>query len=152
GDQQDAETKILASFCDRFVQGPLTIERWREAILGDAPHVLIYPEVGMDPVAVLLAAQRLAPTQCNSWGHPETSGFPTIDYFLSIDLMAPPDVQEYYRGELVRLPILSAYLDPLAPPAISLDRSELGLRETAVVYWCGQSLYKYLPQFDQVFP
>jgi len=30
-------------------------------------------------------------------------------------------------------------------------RAELGLRDDAVVYWCGQSLYKYLPQYDGVF-
>jgi predicted O-linked N-acetylglucosamine transferase (SPINDLY family) len=26
------------------------------------------------------------------------------------------------------------------------------LRPGACIYWCGQSLFKYLPQFDQVFP
>src|SRR5262249_46285878 len=35
------------------------------------------------------------------------------------------------------------------PSAIS--RTELGLRSDAVVFWCGQSLYKYLPQFDPLF-
>jgi predicted O-linked N-acetylglucosamine transferase (SPINDLY family) len=31
-------------------------------------------------------------------------------------------------------------------------RAELGLRDDAIVYWSAQSLYKYLPQFDDVFP
>jgi protein O-GlcNAc transferase len=152
GNQEDAETKTAAAFCDRFVQGPLPLDRWRQEILADAPHVLIYPEVGMEPVAASLAAQRLAPVQCNSWGHPETSGFPTIDYFLSSDLMEPPDGQDHYTERLVRLPNLSTYLEPLDTSPISLSRSDLGLRRTATVYWCGQSLFKYLPQFDQVFP
>jgi len=47
---------------------------WREKILDDRPHVLIYPEIGMDPMALQLAAQRLAPIQCSSWGHPEPAG------------------------------------------------------------------------------
>ena len=94
GNQEDGETKVAASFCDRFVQGPLPLDRWRQEILADAPHVLIYPEVGMDPVSAQLAAQRLAPIQCNSWGHPDTSGFPTLDYYLSSDLMEPPDGQD----------------------------------------------------------
>src|SRR5262249_41870508 len=76
---KDAETKAAVAMCDRFVQGPLSIDRWRAEILADAPHVLIYPEVGMDPVGVALAAQRLAAVQCNSWGHPDTSGLPTLD-------------------------------------------------------------------------
>jgi predicted O-linked N-acetylglucosamine transferase (SPINDLY family) len=66
GRQEDGETKAAASMCDRFVQGQLTIDRWRAEILTDAPHVLIYPEVGMDRVAAALAAQRLAAVQCNS--------------------------------------------------------------------------------------
>jgi protein O-GlcNAc transferase len=32
-----------------------------------------------------------------------------------------------------------------------IDRAQLGLRPDAVVYWCCQSLPKYLPQFDAVF-
>jgi len=52
---------------------------------------------------------------------------------------------------LVRLPNLSIYYEPLDLPAVAVSRAELGLRTDAVVYWCGQSLYKYLPQYDEVF-
>ena len=34
---------------------------------------------------------------------------------------------------------------------VQIDRAELGLRGDAVVYWCAQSLPKYLPQYDEVF-
>src|SRR5262249_23584230 len=44
------------------------------------------------------------------------------------------------------------YYEPFNPGPVALSRADLGLRSTATVYWCGQSLYKYLPQFDQVFP
>ncbi len=152
GETEDAETAKAAALCDRFVQGPMSVNRWRQTIAADAPHALIFPEVGMDRVAVQLAALRLARVQCNSWGHPETSGFSTLDYYLSSDLMEPPDGQEHYTERLVRLPSLSIFYEPPALEPISLDRAELGLRAGATVYWCGQSLYKYLPQFDQVFP
>jgi predicted O-linked N-acetylglucosamine transferase (SPINDLY family) len=152
GVAQDAETKAAAALCERFVQGPLPIDGWRAEISSDAPHVLIYPEIGMDPVAAALAAQRLAAVQCNSWGHPDTSGFPTIDYYLSSDLMEPPDGQDHYTERLVRLPNLSVYCEPIDPPPAPIARRDLGLRANAIVYWCCQSLYKYLPQFDEVFP
>ncbi len=152
GSQTDAETAIAAALCSRFVQGPLPLDRWRQTILDDAPHVLLYPEVGMDSVAGQLAAQRLAPVQCNSWGHPQTSGYPTLDYFLSSDLMEPPDAQDHYTERLIRLPNLSIYYEPLVNTPVALDRAELGLHPTATVYWCSQTLFKYLPQFDQVFP
>ena len=152
GVDNDAETQLAAGMCDRFVQGPFSVDRWRETILTNAPHVLIYPEVGMHPVSVQLAAQRLAPVQCNSWGHPDTSGFPTLDYYLSSELMEPPDAQDHYTERLVRLPNLSIYYEPLDEPTGPLSRTDLGLRPTATIYWCGQLLYKYLPQFDEVFP
>ena len=142
GVDNDAETQLAAGMCDRFVQGPFSVDRWRETILTNAPHVLIYPEVGMHPVSVQLAAQRLAPVQCNSWGHPDTSGFPTLDYYLSSELMEPPDAQDHYTERLVRLPNLSIYYEPLDEPTGSLSRTDLGLRPTATIYWCGQLLYK----------
>jgi protein O-GlcNAc transferase len=151
GAESDAQTQRARSLCERFVQGPLSIERWRQEIAADAPHVLIYPEVGMSPVSAKLAAQRLAPVQCNSWGHPDTSGFPTLDYFLSSDLMEPPDAQQHYCEKLIRLPNLSVYCEPIEPPALAVERGALGMRPSACVYWCAQSLYKYLPQHDPVF-
>jgi protein O-GlcNAc transferase len=152
GVKEDAATKEAASLCDRFVQGPLSMDRWREVILEDAPHALIHPDIGMNAVSARLAAQRLAAVQCNSWGHPDTSGFPTIDYFLSSELMEPPDGQEHYTEHLVLLPNLSIYYEPPDRQPVALDRAELGLRPGATVFWCGQSLFKYLPQFDEVFP
>ncbi len=151
GTRRDSETAVAAALCERFVQDQLSTDRWRETILADAPHVLIYPEIGMDPLSARLAAQRLAPVQCTSWGHPITSGFPTLDYFLSSDAMEPSGADEHYTEELVRLPNLSIYYEPLAVEPAALTRTDFGLRADAVVYWCGQALIKYLPQYDQVF-
>jgi protein O-GlcNAc transferase len=152
GRASDEETKTAAGLCARFVQGPLPVEGWRRVILDDAPHVLIYPEVGMDRVAAQLAAQRLAPVQCNAWGHPETSGFPTLDFFLSSEMMEPADAQNHYSERLVRLPNLSIFYAPPDRQPVAVTRADLGLRPGATLYWCSQAIYKYLPQFDQVFP
>ncbi len=151
GRLRDAETDAAAAMCDRFVQRPLSAEGWRHEILADAPHVLIYPGLLMDAVSMQLAAQRLAPVQCNSWGHPETSGMPTLDYFLSSDLMEPPDADAHYTEKLVRLPNLSIYYEPANITPVSVTRAELGLRADATAFWCGQSVFKYLPQYDHVF-
>jgi protein O-GlcNAc transferase len=149
--ERDHETAVAEDLCDRFVQGPLSLGDWRRTILDDAPHMLIFPEIGMDQVAAQLAGQRLAATQCCSWGHPVTSGFPTIDYFLSSDLMEPEGAADHYSERLIRLPNLSIHYEPLDISPVRIDRAELGLRACAVVYWCCQSLPKYLPQFDRVF-
>ena len=152
GQTHDDATRMAESLCRKFVQGPLPLERWRETVIADQPHVLIYPEIGMHPVAPLLAAQRLAPVQCNSWGHPDTSGFPTLDYYLSSDLMEPANADAHYTEKLVRLPNLSIHYEPVEVVPARIDRAELGLRPDATVYWCCQSLYKYLPRYDDVFP
>ena len=148
-DDQTAEAQRL---CEGFVQGPLSTEAWIERIVADRPHVLIYPEVGMDPVVARLAALRLAPVQCASWGHPSTTGYPTIDYFLSSAAMEPAQADGHYAERLVRLPGLSAAYDPPRLPAEPVSRVALGLRDGAKVYWCGQSLYKYHPRHDDLFP
>ncbi|HEY4031817.1 MAG TPA: tetratricopeptide repeat protein [Caulobacteraceae bacterium] len=147
----DAMTRQAAALCDRFVQGPKSTEQWIAEIAADAPHVLIYPEVGMDPMAGRLAALRLAPTQCSSWGHPVTSGYPTLDAYLSSEAMEPEGAEIAYSERLVRLPGLSTAYTPLPDSIAPLDRADLGLRDGAVVYWCGQSLQKHLPQWDGLY-
>ena len=151
----DAETNHARGICgirdERFVAGARTIPAWRDTILADRPHVLLYPEVGMDPTTMHLAALRLALVQCASWGHPVTTGLPTMDYFLTADGMEPPDGDAHYTEKLVRLPNLSIYYEPVVVAAALTAREAIGLRPDACVYWCGQSLYKYLPQHDQVF-
>ena len=147
----DGETDAAAALCERFVHGPLSLDAWRHKILNDAPHVLIFPEIGMDKVSAQLAAQRLAAVQCTSWGHPVTSGFPTIDYFISSDLMEPADGAAHYSERLIRLPNLSIYCEEPSILPTATSREALGFRARAIVYWCCQSLPKYLPQFDEIY-
>ena len=151
GDLLDHETQFARSMFDRFVQGPMHMDAWCNVILADRPHVLIYPEIGMAPRTLQLAAQRLAPVQCNSWGHPVTSGFPTIDYYLSSELMEPTEAESHYTEKLIRLPNLSIYYEPAEAAPASFNRETLGAHQGGPTYWCGQSLYKYLPQHDHVF-
>jgi predicted O-linked N-acetylglucosamine transferase (SPINDLY family) len=150
--RQDSATRHAESLFDRFERGPRAFSEWCETIRRDAPHVLIFPEIGMDPMTARLAALRLAPVQCSSWGHPNTSGYPTIDYFLSSDLMEPPGAERHYTETLVRLPNLSIHYTPPPVAAAALTRADLGVREGSVVYWCCQSLFKYLPRHDDIFP
>jgi predicted O-linked N-acetylglucosamine transferase (SPINDLY family) len=151
-DAADATSVRLAACCDRFVRGVADAAAWRARILADAPHALIYFDIGMEQTAVRLASLRLAPVQCTTWGHPVTSGLPTVDYYLSAEAMEPPDGDAHYTERLVRLPNLGICYT--APPfdGTRAERTALGLREDAVVYLCCQSLYKYLPRFDNVWP
>jgi predicted O-linked N-acetylglucosamine transferase (SPINDLY family) len=100
----DEDTAWAANSVDRFVQGPKPVAAWLGELTQDRPDVIFYPEVGMDPATCALAALRLAPTQVAGWGHPVTTGLPSIDLFVSGELLEPPDAQQHYREQLIRLP------------------------------------------------
>jgi len=100
----DAETLWASARVDRFVQGPKLVKAWLEEMRHDLPDVIFYPEVGMDSAASALAALRLAPLQIASWGHPVTTGLPTMDLFLSGDLLEGSGAEQHYREKLIRLP------------------------------------------------
>lgn len=152
GKRRDKGSEIDRKYFYRFVENIYSFERLCQMIREDNLHVLIYPEIGMDPTVLRLAALRLAPIQCTSWGHPETSGLPTIDYFLSSDLMEPPDADDHYTEKLIRLPNLSIYYTPLDIPLTEVNRETFGLRQKSILYLCCQSLFKYLPQYDEIYP
>ncbi len=145
----DQETALARHLSPQFVAGR-SID-FRTAILANQPEVLLYPELGMDPVAARLASERLAPVQCVSWGQPETSGLPTMDYFLSSALMEPEHATLHYTEHLITLPNLGVHYTPDERVTEICSRPMMGLRDNAVIFWCGQALYKYLPQYDEVF-
>ncbi len=149
GEITHPETEEAASLCARFLQGPRTTAEWRSEILGDRPHVLIHPETGMDGAAFRLAAMRLAPLQCVSWGHPVTSGLPTMDLFLSSELMEPTGAEAHYTERLVRLPGLGIDYRAPSPAPEAAMRARFGLPE-CTLFFCGQALFKYLPLHDRV--
>lgn len=110
-------------------------------IHGLTADIIIYPDIGMDPRTQVIAALRLAPQQVMSWGHPVTSGLPTIDTFLSSALMEPSRSQAHYTEKLVCLPHLSI---DYARPSMPNDK-------IAHDFLCAQSLFKVPPHQDHAF-
>ncbi|MGE0415832.1 MAG: radical SAM protein [Acetobacteraceae bacterium] len=148
GEGEDAVSANLAASCARFHRGPCDEAGWLTRIAADAPQVLIYPEIGMHPTALRLACRRLAPVQCAGWGHPVTTGLPTIDHFLSSDLMEPADGNRHYTESLVRLPNLSICYRPPSPDSGRMTRADFGLADGDLAYLCCQSAFKYHPGDD----
>jgi len=123
---------------------PTARERLAQARL----DVLHYPDLGMDPLTTWLALARLAPVQTVSWGHPLTSGLPTIDAFLASSFLVPPGMESELTERVVRLP------DPMVcwtpPPVLpTRARAELGL-PPGRAYLVPQSAFKLHPDFDVV--
>lgn len=114
GSTTDQETTWAKGRVDRFVQGPRSTRVWLDEAARDRPDVMFYPEVGMDPATCALAALRLAPLQVAGWGHPVTTGLPSIDLFVSGELLEGTGAERHYRERLIRLPGTGVCTD-LAP-------------------------------------
>ena len=152
GSVQDAETEWAKSRSAYFEQGGRSLRHWVEAILGQTPDVLIYPEIGMDEMTVKLASLRLAPVQLSTWGHPETTGLPSIDYYLSADGLEPPEARDHYRESLLSLPHLGCCYQgsPLAQETAELAVPELDPDAPLII--CPGSPFKYTPRHDWLLP
>lgn len=152
GTEFDKASKFTRDHSDAFFSQFRAPEEIIQKITASELDVLIYPEIGMDPVTQSLAALRLAPIQCVSWGHPVTSGLETIDYFLSSALMELPSADSHYSEKLVRLPNLSICYPP-PDTSIAQVPELLGAPDKIKTrFLCLQSLFKLLPQYDDLYP
>jgi predicted O-linked N-acetylglucosamine transferase (SPINDLY family) len=152
GSKTDEFTEQFQGYSDYFHYIPDDFERICAQLITDQLHILVFTDIGMDAKTTQLAGMRLASLQCTAWGHPVTSGLPTIDYYLSGQLMEPDNGQDHYSETLVRLPNIGvSYPKPCIDQSLK-KRSDFQLREQRLIYLSCQSLFKYLPQHDYLFP
>ncbi|HXN15903.1 MAG TPA: tetratricopeptide repeat protein, partial [Usitatibacter sp.] len=123
------DTRAIAAAAGTFRHLPgRALYTLAQHVAGDELDILVYPELGMHPETFTLAGLRLAPVQCSGWGHPNTTGLPEIDWFISCDSMEPQGAEAHYSERLARLPGLGTrYAIPKADASGS--RSDFGLPE-----------------------
>jgi CRISPR-associated protein Csy1 len=149
GLEHDALSERLARCAHAEITLAGTLSENASALRDLAADIILYPELGMDRDVLALAALRLAPHQVCAWGHPVTSGLPTIDVYLSCAAMEPDDAREHYTERLITLPGLGTrYLSPDIPAALS--RQQMGLPEQRSLYLLPQSPYKLHPDTDSI--
>lgn len=135
---------------DKAVQLPFNTSMQLKLIADEQLDILFYPDIGMSPATYYLAYARLAPVQVVSWGHPDTTGIDTLDYFLSAALIEPDDAEQHYSERLILLNRLPCFYQPLVAPTRIPGRLAMGLPENGTLYGCPQSLFKFHPDFDAV--
>ncbi len=135
---------------DKSLALPAGLAAQQQAVAAERLDALVYPDIGMTPTTYFLAYGRLAPVQAASWGHPDTTGLDTVDYFVSSAAIEPEDAEIHYCERLIRLNRLPCFYEPPAMPAEVPSRAALGLPETGTLYGCPQSLFKFHPDFDPV--
>jgi protein O-GlcNAc transferase len=146
----DQETEWAKLHADFFVSGPKSLQEWIESVHALNPAVLIYPAIGLDPLTLQLASVRLAPTQVTTWGHPETSGLPTIDLYLSGENFEPVNAQQYYSERLVPLRNLGNCYQGRVQRHIEPDLDALGIDPTRPILICSGTAFKYQAEYDRV--
>ncbi|PPR65004.1 MAG: hypothetical protein CFH10_00071, partial [Alphaproteobacteria bacterium MarineAlpha4_Bin2] len=133
---------------DKLVVAPADIRQAGETIGAQKFDILLYSDIGMEPITYFLAFSRLAPVQCATWGHPDTTGLNSIDYYISNGLAEPENAQESYTEKLVRLEgVQSRYLRMAKPDPLP-DRQSIGLPEEGNIYLCPQNIIKIHPEMD----
>ena len=148
--EDDDLARSIAESADEAVTLPPDLAAMRRAIAEARLDVLHYPDIGMEPATYFLGFARLAPVQCAFWGHPDTTGLPGIDYFLSSAAFEPEGAEAHYSETLVRQPSPNlCYARPERPAEIP-SRAALDLPEEGTLYLCPQSLFKLRPEFDAV--
>jgi predicted O-linked N-acetylglucosamine transferase (SPINDLY family) len=110
--REDAVTRRIVEGATSCRAGSLAPAAMIAHALAVAADVVVYPELGQDPATMWCAATRLAPVQMALWGHPLTSGLPTIDYFVAPAAMERVDADADYTEVLHRLPGLGGQFDP----------------------------------------
>lgn len=149
GPHVDNLTRSLARRSKLQVLGG-SLEEMGQQVADTRCDLLIYPELGLDRRLLPLAALRLAPRQACAWGHPVTSGLPSVDAYISCAEMEPPGAADFYTETLLLLPGLGTdYLRPELPKPAS--RQALGLAEDSRLYLVPHAPYKLHVDSDEVW-
>jgi protein O-GlcNAc transferase len=146
GRRDDVSRRIDAA-ADHVVDLPGPLAQAQQAIADARLDVLLYTDIGMEPITYFLAFARLAPVQFVTWGHPVTTGLASLDGYLSIGLFEPVDGERHYTEGLRRLENILMYYEPPSL-AVTATKADFGLPSGAPAYVCPQNVFKLHPEFD----
>jgi len=127
---------------------------------------IVYPDIGMKLLPTLLAYSRIAPVQVTTWGHSETSGIDTIDYFISSEYFENMNStsshlpQDNYTEKLILFKSLGTFY--ISPHKLFIEnnpkyinkikqfrtKNEYGFKKENNIYVCLQTFYKLNPEFE----
>lgn len=150
GQHRDAQTQWASERvkCLHYQQGDWMA--WAKAIADQKMDVLVYPEIGMDATTVRLSALRLARVQLASWGHPITTGLPTIDGFVSALAFEPAHAEQHYTEKLITLPRLGCCYQAYGTQAVAFDLSKWNISTRDSLLLSAGTPFKYAPKDDQL--
>jgi len=151
GQSDDPVSRAIAGAADQVIATPYALVEARQAIAEADLDVLVLPDFGLEPLSYFLGFARLAPVQCTTWGHAETSGIDTIDWFVSAEGFERPEADADYTERLYRLPAVASpsyYARPVFPAGGQSLIAQGEAVGAGVSLLCLQTVYKLHPDFD----
>jgi predicted O-linked N-acetylglucosamine transferase (SPINDLY family) len=113
-------------------------------IKADKVDILIDLDSLTYDITCLVMAYKPAPVQI-SWLGWDSTGIPSVDYFIADPYVLPDDAQDYYSEKIWRLPQTYLAVDGFEIGIPTLRREDLAIPADAVVYLSSQSGYKRHP-------
>lgn len=111
--------------------------------------ILVFGDIGMEPLSYYLGFSRFAPVQCVMQGHPVTTGLPHMDYFVCSALQEIDGAEVHYTEMPIRVEDIPLCY-PELPEVPDKPLSAFGLPEDRTLYFCPQTLFKFHPDFDAI--
>lgn len=126
---------------------PLLLNDKIKILKAEHLDIIFYPDIGMSGDLYYLTFYRLAKFQINSLGHPETSGNKNIDFFISNQMSELTEADDFYSEKLIKFNNFNIYCN-------SLESTNKGFSfnfpENKNIYFCPQTIFKLVPEFDEI--
>lgn len=111
--------------------------------------ILMYTDLESSRLTYLLAFARLAPVQCVLWVGTETTGIPTIDYFMTSHDLVGGRAQSQFSEYLVTFSTLAASCAPSQSSPVP-GRGALGLPIEGTMFICPEYAESIHPGMDYI--
>lgn len=108
--------------------------------------VLVFADIGMEPLSGALAGTDLAPRQIALSGHPDTTGIAGLDGYVACPRFEPADFREHYSEPLINAAFWPLDYVPSTTARASLIKPDRDWSRPALL--CAQALFKIHPDMD----
>lgn len=149
--ERDNETLVAMNSTKFFFDGKKSLEEWINLIESHSLDIIFYPEIGMNPLINQIAAYKPAKKQVTSWGHPETSGLATMDFYLSTNFLETHLSHKNYVEKIVKLDGIGTCFLPPSLVAAKFNLLKFGIPEGSKILLCLGAANKFLPEYDYIY-
>ena len=151
--QKTSSGEIFNQFKDKEKEGilkneilPIKLSEKIDVIKKFKFNIIFYPDIGLSVEFYYLALMRLAKYQITTFGHPETTGSNSIDFYLISKNCVNDNTQKHYSEKL----LLMNYLPMVYPKPFTKKKLSEDELKKKNIYSCPQTLFKIHPDFDQI--